>query len=90
MEDVPINVATDSHRFVDRLRLFIRSRNLAYATEKTYVSWILQFIRFHKMKHPKEIILVKFISLMQVNYPTIIKPTRLDDIILMNLFLESL
>jgi len=34
MEDVPINVATDSHRFVDRLRLFIRSRNLAYATEK--------------------------------------------------------
>ena len=54
MEDIPIHIAHDSERFIDRLRLFIRARNLAYATEKTYVTWILQFIRFHKMRHPKE------------------------------------
>jgi len=54
MEDIPIHVAHDSERFIDRLRLFIRARNLAYATEKTYVTWILQFIRFHKMQHPRE------------------------------------
>ncbi len=54
MDDVPIHVDHLSNRFIDQLRLFIRSRNLAYATEKTYVAWVLQFIRFHKMKHPQE------------------------------------
>jgi len=54
MDDIPIHIAPDSARFIDRLRTFIRARNLAYATEKTYVSWIVKFIRFHKMKHPKD------------------------------------
>ncbi len=54
MDDVPFHVDHLSERFIDRLRLFIRARNLAYATEKTYVSWVLRFIRFHHMKHPTE------------------------------------
>ncbi|PCI63737.1 MAG: recombinase XerD [Gammaproteobacteria bacterium] len=54
MNDIPVYIAHSSDRFIDRLRLFIRSRNLAYATEKTYVSWVLRFIRFHDKKHPKE------------------------------------
>jgi integron integrase len=54
MEDVPIFVDPSSNRFIDRLRLFIRSRNMAYATEKTYVSWSLRFIRFHNRKHPQD------------------------------------
>jgi len=54
MEDIPIHVDHKSGRFIDQIRLFIRSRNLAYATEQTYVSWILRFIRYHNKKHPSE------------------------------------
>jgi len=54
MDDIPLHIDHLSERFIDKFRLFIRSRNLAYATEKTYVGWVLQFIRFHKMKHPNE------------------------------------
>jgi integron integrase len=54
MEDVPIFVEPSSTRFVDRLRIFIRSQNKAYATEKTYVSWVLRFIRFHNKQHPEK------------------------------------
>ncbi len=54
MDDIPVHVDHLSNRFIDKLRLFIRSRNLAYATEKTYVGWILRFTRYHKKKHPKD------------------------------------
>lgn len=54
MDDIPFHIDHSSERFIDRLRLFIRARNLAYATEKTYVSWVVRFIRFHHMKHPAE------------------------------------
>jgi len=54
MEDIPIHVNHKSTRFIDQIRLFIRSRNLAYATEQTYVSWILRYIRYHNKKHPAE------------------------------------
>jgi len=52
MDDIPIFIDYRSPRFIDRLRLCIRSRNLSYATEKTYVYWVLQFIRFHRKRHP--------------------------------------
>jgi len=37
-----------------RLRQALRVRHYSYATEKTYVHWVLDFIRFHKITHPKE------------------------------------
>lgn len=54
MDDVPIPVNPASTRFIDQLRLFIRSRHMAWATEKTYVLWIRRYIRFHKKRHPAE------------------------------------
>ena len=39
---------------MDQFRVFIRSQHLAYKTEKTYCRWVVDFIRFHKMKHPRE------------------------------------
>jgi integron integrase len=39
---------------MDQFRAFIRSKHMAYKTEKTYCRWVLQFIRFHNLKHPKE------------------------------------
>lgn len=54
MKDIPSSISIDSPRFIDQLRIFIRKKNLAYTTEKTYVGWVLQFIRFHNKRHPKE------------------------------------
>ena len=54
MDDVPVPVSPASERFLDQIRLFMRSRNMAWATEKTYVSWIRRYILFHDKRHPKD------------------------------------
>lgn len=46
--DIRSTIEPTSIRFKDRYRLFIRSRGLAYATEKTYCQWAGRFIRHMK------------------------------------------
>jgi len=41
-------------RLLEQVRDRIRVRHLSYRTEKTYLYWIRRFIRFHKMRHPRE------------------------------------
>lgn len=53
MNDIPVNIPTSPVKFIDRLRAFIRSQNLAYKTEQTYVQWVIRFIRFHNRRHPE-------------------------------------
>ena len=50
MKDVRRPINQNSNRFMDRLRLHMRARNLAYTTEKAYSHWILRFIRYHPQK----------------------------------------
>ena len=52
MKDVRRPIDKTSTRFIDQLRLHIRSRNLAYSTEKSYIHWVLRFIRFNNKQHP--------------------------------------
>ena len=54
MDDVPVAVNPSSSRFIDQLRLFMRARHMAWATEKTYVLWTRRYIRFHHKRHPAE------------------------------------
>jgi len=54
MDDVPPGLPANPTRFVDQFRACMRSRNMAYKTEKTYVTWVVRFIRFHRMRHPGE------------------------------------
>lgn len=54
MDDVRGAAPRNPVKFMDQLRLFIRGRNLAYATEKTYCLWVKRYIRFHRLKHPKD------------------------------------
>lgn len=42
-------------RLRDELHEAIRVRGYSYRTEQTYYVWICQFIRFHRMVHPKEL-----------------------------------
>jgi len=55
MNDIPRIIPTPPIRLIDQIRYFIRQRGLAYKTEKTYISWILRYIRFHKLNHPSEL-----------------------------------
>lgn len=41
-------------RLLDQVRSVARAKHLTYTTEKSYVDWIKRFIRYHRMRHPKE------------------------------------
>ena len=43
-----------SIRLMDQVREVLRFNHYALSTEKSYVAWILQCIRFHNKKHPKD------------------------------------
>lgn len=55
MDDIPVPVAQAPVRLSGQLRQFMRSKQLAYTTEKTYLHWIYNYIRFHGKKHPGEL-----------------------------------
>lgn len=46
--DTRYTIDTKSLKFNDRFRLFIRSKGLAYTTEKTYCLWVRRFIRYSR------------------------------------------
>ncbi len=54
MDNIRPPISPDSGRFIDQLRRTIRSRGLSYESEKTYVHWVLRYIRFHSMRHPRD------------------------------------
>lgn len=41
-------------KFLDDLRDKIRVKQYAYKTEKTYLDWAERYIRFHGLRHPKD------------------------------------
>lgn len=58
LDKAPIQVrqtiAVKSSRFFDQYRLFIRSRGLAYETEKTYCMWARRFIKYSGYSAPSQ------------------------------------
>lgn len=55
MDDIPLPLPEKPQRLMDRLRAFMRAKHLAYRTEKTYCTWILDYIRFYDRQHPKQL-----------------------------------
>ena len=45
---------TPPKKLLDAVRDEIRVRHLSPSTEKSYVLWIRRFVRFHKLRHPRE------------------------------------
>lgn len=41
-------------KLLDEVRNVLRTKHYSIETEKSYISWIIRFIRFHKLKHPRE------------------------------------
>lgn len=57
-------------RLMDQVRETLRFYHYAYNTEKSYVEWILKFIRFSGKKHPREMgkfEIERFLSHLAVN-----------------------
>jgi integron integrase len=55
IDDVRHFIPANSEKFTHQLRLHMRAAGYAYQTEKTYVHWIKRYIRFHRMRHPREL-----------------------------------
>jgi len=45
---------TQQPKLIDQVRNKLRLKRYAPSTEKTYVHWIIRYIRFHQFRHPKE------------------------------------
>lgn len=41
-------------RLLDRVRATLRARHYSLRTEDTYVAWVRRFVRFHGLRHPRE------------------------------------
>jgi integron integrase len=41
-------------KLLERVRAALRTRHYAYRTEKSYVQWIVRFVRFHGKRNPAE------------------------------------
>ena len=54
LDDIPVPLSDNKIRLTDQLRHCFRIKHLSYSTEKTYLYWILNFIRFHDRRHPAE------------------------------------
>ena len=54
MYDVRKPIPSKPTRLMDQLRAEIRRSGKSFHTERTYLTWIRRFIRFHNMRHPRE------------------------------------
>lgn len=41
-------------RLIDEVRRQIRVRHYSFSTERSYVYWTRAFVRFHSLRHPRE------------------------------------
>jgi hypothetical protein len=52
--DESVTFRPSAPRLMDQVRDTLRFYHYAYYTEKSYVEWILRFIRFSGKMHPRE------------------------------------
>jgi len=68
--DEPTTFQPTATRLMDQVRETLRFYHYAYNTEKSYVEWILKFIRFSGKKHPRDMgkpEIERFLSHLAVN-----------------------
>jgi len=54
MDDIPIPLEYEQSKLSYQLRQCMRIKQLSYSTEKTYLYWINNFIRFHNHREPSK------------------------------------
>lgn len=48
-----ITNVTPKLKLLDQLRAAIRYKHFALSTERAYAHWVRMFIKFHALRHPK-------------------------------------
>jgi integron integrase len=51
----PAGTASPPPRLLDQVRDGIRYRHYSFRTEQAYVEWVRRFVRFHGLRHPREL-----------------------------------
>ena len=51
----PDSVAPQQPRLLDKMRDKIRVKHYSIGTEQTYLDWVRRYIRFHGLRHPREL-----------------------------------
>jgi integron integrase len=46
---------TAPSKLLDQVRAALRSKHYAIRTEQAYIDWIVRFVRFHQLRHPREL-----------------------------------
>lgn len=52
--DMTDTAISNSPRLLDQMRAAIRLRHYSIRTERAYVHWVAAFVRFHGMRHPRD------------------------------------
>ena len=47
------SASNDSSPFLDRVRAACRRKGYTYQTEKTYLRWIIRYVKYHGTEHPR-------------------------------------
>jgi integron integrase len=42
-------------RLLDQVRTVLRSKHYALRTEEAYIDWIIRYVRFHRLQHPRDL-----------------------------------
>ena len=42
-------------KLLDRIKREVKRRNYSYSTEKTYCQWVIRYVRYHNLTHPREL-----------------------------------
>jgi len=48
-------MASSQPKLLDQVRAVIRSKHYSRRTEETYIDWITRYVRFHELRHPREL-----------------------------------
>ncbi|WP_372653042.1 integron integrase [Alcanivorax borkumensis] len=52
--DIPVSIPDTPVRLLDQFRAWLRTNHYRYQTERTYVHWVVTYIRYHDRRHPRE------------------------------------
>lgn len=50
----PVDPTSRPVRLLDQVRQRIRYKHYSYRTEQAYVGWVRQFVKYHDLRHPRE------------------------------------
>jgi len=48
-------MSSSQPKLLDQVRALLRSKHYSQRTEQSYVDWITRYVRFHQLRHPREL-----------------------------------